>query len=188
MSLVPVVDQVRLRSGTDPESGHFATVLLPFSVAALSPTLSLIFSSGFRESQSGLVDLPSVTPSALREVCNFLRIAHDHYKNSSGNTFTVSSKKFLPRSESVLETLEAARFLDLHRLTELCCKVMAQHFDHLPEFLPSDVLPFELRMQILRRLGPIQLCKAERSDFLQGEECKNTKRYNQLWQRMARKR
>ena len=214
--------RVRLRSGVDHATGHFATVHLPVSVAALSPTLSLILSSGFRESQSGFVDLPAITPSALREVCHFLRISHgyflsslsletqqqrlisdgndcDDYSGDSGDGKDdekeaqhlsklpgIPSKLYLPAAEHVLETLSAAQYLELNRLVELCCKVLAQNFENLPH-ISKDLLPFTLRMQVLQRLDPVHLCMAEATDFLYDCNSKDRDWYAKLWKRLARK-
>ena len=143
--MTDLIRLVKLTSGPGEDSGLRCTTALPVWIASQSPTLALILDSGFRESQTKCITLESVTPDALRQCVGYLRDS----ENCSP-----------PNLESVMETLHAAKYLELDRLVELCCKQLAAHYEELPPeamaFLDSETVH-----RICRRLSPLHLCEAE---------------------------
>ena len=135
---------IKLTSAPGIDSGLRVSTAVPCYVAMQSPLLRICLEAGFLEARTHSIALDSITPDALRQCVSFLR-----------------DPTTMPELESVMETLYAAKYLELDRLVELCCKLMARHYEDLP---PETLhhLDSELVLRICRRLTPLQLCQAEK--------------------------
>ncbi len=133
---------IKLTSAPDATTNQRETRCLPSYIAVQSPTLALILEAGFLEAQTNSITLDSITPDALRQCVNFLR--------DSNST---------PELESVIETLYAAKYLELDRLVESCCKLIAKHYNDLPKHtLQYFSNEFVLRICRRRRLNLFVIC------------------------------
>ncbi|KAI9146399.1 hypothetical protein BKA69DRAFT_1162958 [Paraphysoderma sedebokerense] len=129
---------------------------LPAEIVFYSGTIRHIASSSaeFKEGKTGVIDFPTIPPILMDQV--FLYLVWNYYKDSKELKNTI--KHFKPRLATTLELMNAALYLDLPGLVEICADAIAANFKELSDF--GDT-PIPLIRNILNRLDIAELCFAE---------------------------
>eukprot|EP01135_Chromosphaera_perkinsii_P008606 Nk52_evm48s1401 gene=Nk52_evmTU48s1401 len=123
-------------------------------VAFMSGTLMVIAngSHGFQEGKEGIIRLPTLTPSGLRQISRFL------HEESRRRVDDEEEYQFQPEIPTVAHLIMDALYLDLPKLVDLCLGVICKYFDCMETF--GD-LPLEIVQGILKKLTVFNLKKAE---------------------------
>ncbi|KAI9206920.1 uncharacterized protein BJ171DRAFT_495151 [Polychytrium aggregatum] len=150
-------------SESSAENQSSVSDVLPLQVACLSGTIKHIHKSSarFLEGAQNEIVLPSIPGALLNEIMRYLRFAHcRHILDNSGTTagFAAPRVPYCPPFPAILELAEAAIYLELPGLLDICIREAVKGFDSIDSF--GDTSKAIVR-SILRRVSIGSLCWAE---------------------------
>eukprot|EP00743_Colponemidia_sp_Colp-15_P008119 GILK01008800.1.p1 GENE.GILK01008800.1~~GILK01008800.1.p1 ORF type:complete len:936 (+),score=99.64 GILK01008800.1:110-2917(+) len=133
-------------------------MVLPVEVAYQSPSISMMLSSGYRESVEGVVHFPTFSARVLQILVDYLRHLHLSISAARGQVHPVTVPSFMLPVELAVEVLVETAYLELPGLANLCAERIAEHFSSMDSF---EGLPDSLVEHILTRLDCFGLRHAE---------------------------